>query len=91
MKFKVIKEKYAMETIKLKAHIGADGILKLETPTALRAVDTEVLIVLQPVTAQSLNENGYPVDYFDAIDAIVADDLIERPEQGVIDIRDDIE
>ena len=70
-----------METIKLKVRIGSDGLLKIEMPTPLRNVETEVVLVLQPNEREiDTDANGYPVDYFEAMDAIEADDLIERPE-----------
>ena len=34
---------------------------------------------------------GYPIGYFEAIDAIEADDVIERSEQGEFEIREDFE
>ncbi|MEO0560467.1 MAG: hypothetical protein AAF125_00030 [Chloroflexota bacterium] len=80
-----------METIKLKVRIGPDGILKIETPTQLRDIETEVVVVLQTATVEPLDANGYPPDYFEAIDAIQADDLIERPEQPSLDVREPFE
>lgn len=78
-----------METIKLKTRIGSDGLLKLETPTHFKDIETEVVIVLQPLTAP--NVLGWPTDYFEAIDAIQADDIVERPEQGALEVRESLE
>lgn len=75
-----------METIKLKAHIGRDGILELDTPTPFKDVETEVLIVLQIVN-DTTDALGWPHDYFARIDAIQADDVTERGEQGVLESR----
>lgn len=36
-----------METMKVKARIGQDGILKLEVPTGLSAREVEVVLVIQ--------------------------------------------
>ena len=80
-----------METIKLKAHIGSDGILKLEMPTHFKDVDTEVVVVLHPTSPQSHHEIDWAIDYFKAIDAIEADDMIERPDQGQFEMREPIE
>jgi hypothetical protein len=43
-----------METIKLKAHIGSDGLLKLETPLHVTDADVEVIIIytIQPASKQ---------------------------------------
>ncbi|MCI0710474.1 MAG: hypothetical protein L0154_09970 [Chloroflexi bacterium] len=71
-----------METIKLTTQIDDTGTLRLELPAqwANRAVD--VLVVLHSTT-----EQGWPSNYFDAIDAIDADDMLERPDQGVFEER----
>jgi hypothetical protein len=39
-----------METIKLKGHIGKDGILQIETPTNLKDTSVEVVVVVQPLS-----------------------------------------
>jgi hypothetical protein len=80
-----------METIKLKVHIGPDGLLKIEMPTQLRNIETEVVVVLQTPEVEPRDANGYPPDYFEAIDAIQADDLIERPAQPPLDVREPFE
>lgn len=71
-----------METIKLKAHIDSTGKFRLELPTQLPDREVEVLVVLQPVPQVQLDLLGYPVNYFEQIDAIIADDMIERGNQG---------
>ncbi|MDJ0616249.1 MAG: hypothetical protein QNJ63_05745 [Calothrix sp. MO_192.B10] len=38
-----------METMKLQSHIGADGILQIETPTNLKDTSVEVVVVVQPL------------------------------------------
>jgi hypothetical protein len=75
-----------METIKIKTRIGADGILKLETPKPLKSVETEVLIVLQAIAPMIADYD----DFFARIDAIEADDLVERPAQLPLEVRDEI-
>jgi thiamine biosynthesis protein ThiC len=42
-----------METMKLRAHIGADGILQLQTPTDLKDTLVEVVVVVQPLSVGS--------------------------------------
>ncbi len=75
-----------METIKLKAHIGSDGILRVETPSTLRNTDTDVVILLQPVN--EVDAMGYPVGYFEETYGSFADEPIERGEQGSLNTRD---
>ena len=81
-----------MKTIHLKASIGNDGLLKIETPTEYRNVAAEVILVLNPVQKETqMTDQGYPIDFFERLDAIQADDLIERPEQGVAETRESLD
>lgn len=80
-----------METIKLQARIGEDGVLKLEVPTGLPARDVEVVLVLQETSPQAVDANGWPVGFFDRTYGALADDPIERPLQLPLEERDLIE
>lgn len=42
-----------MQSVTLRPHVGADGILKLQIPGALKDTDVEVVVTLQP-----LEKNG---------------------------------
>jgi len=77
-----------METIKLTTHIDNTGTLHLELPTRLANHAVEVLVVLHPTTEQTVLGQGWPTAYFEAIDAIDADDLVERPNQGEFEERE---
>ncbi|MBL8132077.1 MAG: hypothetical protein JNL42_09490 [Anaerolineae bacterium] len=80
-----------METIKLTTHIDDTGTLRLELPTQLANRAVEVLVVLHPTTEQTAVGQGWPVHYFEAIDAIDADDMVARPDQGVFEERERLE
>ena len=43
-----------METMKLQTHIGEDGILQIETPTSLKDISVEVIVVVQPLPNASV-------------------------------------
>jgi hypothetical protein len=75
-----------METIKLTTRIDNTGTLHLALPTNMANQEVEVLVVLHPANTQ-----GWPVGYFEALDAIEADDLTERPDQGVFEEREPLE
>lgn len=77
-----------METFKLTSQVDADGKLKLEVSTHLPGQPVEVLVVIQP-TAPTVT--AYPLDYFTRLDGIAADDLVERPDQGLLEIRDSLQ
>lgn len=79
-----------METIKVKAHIGTDGILKLEVPTRLPAQDIEVLLVMQATQAQATDANGWPIGFFERTYGASAHNPVERPPQLPLEERDPI-
>jgi hypothetical protein len=80
-----------MDLIKVRAHVDSDGMLKLEIPTEYADMDLEVALVLQPLPSADTNEFGWPVSFFATLDAIQADDLQERPEQGGLEEREPLE
>lgn len=80
-----------METLKVKAHIGEDGLLKLEVPTGLSAREVEVVLVMQSVEPQTVDVNGWPKGFFERTYGALADDPMERPPQLPLEERDPIE
>ncbi len=38
-----------MEAMKLRSHIGADGILQIQAPTDFKDTSVEVLLIIQPL------------------------------------------
>ena len=80
-----------METIKVKTHVGSDGILKLEVPVGVSNSDLEVVVVLQPLVNLSVDALGWPIGYLEETYGSLADDPIERGDQGIPEIRDAIE
>ena len=79
-----------MQTITLRARSDEAGTVKLEIPTELADQEIEFVVVMQPVTAQPVDEMGYPIGYFDKTYGSFADDPIER-NQPPADVRDEIE
>lgn len=80
-----------MEAIKVKAHVGSDGILKLEVPVGVSNSDLEVIVVVTRV------ENSQPdfdraewIAFVERTAGSLADDPIERLPQGEQEIRDEI-
>lgn len=43
-----------METIKLRSHIGSDGILLLQMPTEFKDTSVEVVVVVQPLASEEI-------------------------------------
>ncbi len=80
-----------MEAIKVKTHVGSDGILKLEVPVAVSDREVEVIVVLQPLETEAVDALGWPIGYFEETYGSLADDPIERGPQGEHEVRDEIE
>jgi len=55
-----------METMKLRAHIGADGILLLQTPTDLKDTLVEVVVVVQPLPNAEVAASKEPQAQYNA-------------------------
>lgn len=79
-----------METIKLRTHIGDDGILTLELPPSLNNRVVEVVVVVQAINDQAVDALGWPIGFFDRTYGALADDPIERPQQLPLEMRDEL-
>lgn len=82
-----------LQAIKVKGHVNGDGILKLEVPVEYPNQDVEAVVVVQTLMPQpaEAESRGLPAGFFDELDQIEADDMIERPDQGVLELREPIE
>ncbi len=72
-----------MQTIRVEAHVGQDGVLKLELPLDIADSDLEVILVLQ-----RKERGAWPPGYFEQTAGSLADDPLERPPQGTYEERD---
>ncbi len=66
-----------METVKTKAHIGSDGLLRLELPINIANREVEIVIVVQP-EPETVDSLGWPVGFFEETYGSQADDPIAR-------------
>jgi hypothetical protein len=68
-----------MESISLRGHIPADGILELRVPAKLSGTDLEITILVRPVTAAEaeVDEKGWPKGYFERTFGSLKDNSIE--------------
>lgn len=78
-----------METLRLKARVGADGILSVEVPESLRNQALEIVITLQPLSDEPKDAMGYPIGYFEKTFGSIPD--LEPPEDLPYEERDEIE
>lgn len=77
-----------MQSIKLRSHVGQDGILKLEVPLGLSEMDLEVVVVVQPVAK---TQTGWPPGFFEQTAGAWAGEPLVREPQGEYETRDKLE
>ncbi len=84
-----------MESIKLRSHVGKDGILHLDIPVNLQEADVEVTVMFQPVQSP---QNSSDTEDFNQLDwqefikrtaGSCADDPIVLDKEGIDDRLDD--
>lgn len=76
-----------LQTIKVSGHVDADGILKLEIPVGFANQNVEGVLVMQQPAVIERDAHGWPIGFFQEIDAMGGDVLLERPDQGVLETR----
>ncbi len=79
-----------MQSIKLRSHVGQDGILKLEVPVGLSETDLEVVVVVQPVAKESSPKPNWPPGFFKRVIGGWKGELIREP-QGEYEVRKPLE
>ncbi len=80
-----------METIKVKTHVGNDGILKLQLPVGFSNSDLEIVVVVQSTPVQPNNfDRAEWLVFVESTAGSLANDPIERGTQGIHEIRDEI-
>jgi hypothetical protein len=65
-----------MESIKVHQHTGVDGILHLEIPTGISEGEVEATVTYQKLAPETVDEQGWPIGFFERIYGICADDPI---------------
>ncbi len=73
-----------MESIKVRQHVGRDGILHLEIPVGLREQDVEVMVIYQPVPSLKTTE-----PLLESLYGICADDPIILGDREISEALDD--
>ncbi|WP_366829065.1 hypothetical protein [Nostoc sp. NMS2] len=84
-----------MNSIKIRLHVGKDGILHLEIPVGITDKELEIMVIYQPLetpTQQKTPEElGWPPDFFEQTAGCLADDPIQRYPQGEYEEREPLE
>lgn len=78
-----------MQSIKLRSHVGSDGILQLQVPVGNADKDIEVIVIYQTVETESEKtpeELGWIPGLFERTAGAIPD--LERPPQGELQERE---
>lgn len=76
-----------METIRLKTHIGSDGILKFEMPVEVSDVDADIEVTIH---VQQHEKEDW-ISFLNRTYGSLAHDPIERPPELPVETREPIE
>jgi hypothetical protein len=83
-----------MHSIQLKQRVGKDGILHLEIPVGMTDKEVEVMVIYQaletPIQQKTLENLGYPLDFFEQTYGSCADDPIVIDSEGEFEPREEI-
>lgn len=75
-----------MSRIKIRSHVGADGILHLDVPVEMVDTEIEVTLTIQKVTPQK----GWAPGFFEEVIGGWVGEPLSRPEQGEYEIREQL-
>lgn len=76
-----------MDSIKIRSHVGKDGILHLDIPVEMPDTEIEVTVTIQRVTPQ---QRGWMPGFFEEVIGGWVGEPLERPEQGEYEIREQL-
>lgn len=83
-----------MQSIKLRSHVGSDGILHLEIPLDIADKEIEVMVIyqqLEPSAQAKTTQNvAWPSSFFEHIYDIYQDDPIVIDSKGDSGVREEI-
>ena len=88
----MIMEFGTMESIRVRQHVGQDGILHLNIPVGLVEREVEVMVIYQPVLSYAVVEEKAltPVSKsLESLYGICADDFIVIDDLGISESLDD--
>jgi len=83
-----------MNSMKLRSHVGADGMLNLKVPVGVTNAEVEVVVVFQLVeqvqTPKKPEELGWPAGFFEQTAGAWSGEPLVRGEQGDYEERDEL-
>ncbi len=83
-----------MESIKLRSHVGDDGVLQIQVPVDWKNEDLEVVIIFQPLDRSSnsatLESRVWQPGFFEEVIGSWEGEPLERPEQLPYEVREEL-
>lgn len=84
-----------MNSLKLRSHVGADGVLNLSVPVGVTDAEVEVIVVFQMVeqvqTSKTAEELGWPPGFFERTAGSIPDFFeLDRYEGLDVSLDDDV-
>jgi len=83
-----------MHSIRIRSHVGPDGILKLELPAGVANSELDVVVVMNPVKEahDGLPDTlGWPSGFFEFTAGQWAGERLVREPQGEYEVRKPLE
>lgn len=78
-----------MESVKLKTHVGKDGLLQIQLPVEIADQDVEVLVIYQPVA--TTQKRTWSPGFFERTFGAWQGELLVREPQGDLPEREPLE
>lgn len=76
-----------MQSINIRSHVGADGILHLDIPIEITNMEIEVTVTIQTVSPQ---QRSWMPGFFEEVIGGWVGEPLERPEQGEYETREQL-
>jgi hypothetical protein len=76
-----------MESIKVRSHVGQDGILHLDIPVEMANTEIEVTLTIQRVIPQ---KQAWMPGFFEEVIGGWVGEPLSRPEQGEYETREQL-
>lgn len=76
-----------MQSIKLRSHVGKDGVLHLDIPVEMTDTEIEVTVTIQKVTPQ---QRSWTPGFFEEVIGGWVGEPLQRSEQGEYEIREEL-
>ena len=83
-----------MQSIKVRSHVGSDGMLHLQVPVGITDTDLEVIVVFQRISpaneAKTPEDLGWSPGFFEITCGCFQDEPLVRGEQGEFEKREEL-